>query len=348
MEKNKILLICHLADSKCNGQAAKTKDTIDFLKASGFDVDVFNYGKLSAIQKIIESKKAIKHYDTFVLMPGGKRALFFYASLFTKYKKKNVHYVAIGGWVLGLIENKKYSKKFEMMKSFRGIYLQNNKSTLAFKRKGFRNVYNVSNFSSKKRLSSDLFLKKNMRYDLPINFSFCFFARVERTKGVLLACESIINACRANSDKHITLDIFGEIKDSSLAIELAQICEKNPQISIKGVLSGPDVIEVLSDYYCMVFPTFYKGEGTPHTIIESFMAGLPIIASDWAYNSEIISNYETGILSELSQDSLNQKVLWAINNPNELKRISQNAFKESNKYSPEKSLKPLIDNLILD
>lgn len=342
---SKILLICHLTDSKCNGQVAKTLDTYNYLKEKGYEVDILNYGEFNAFQKILCSRKIVKRCDRVVLMPGGRNALFYYSNLLLRLKKKNIHYVAIGGWVLSLLNNKKFKKQFEKLKKFKGIYLQNKATQNRFIEEGFDNTFFVSNFSSKKPLSQKQFDLKNQGYDKIGSFKFCFFARVERTKGVLLACDAINQICQKFKNINISLDIYGEIKDKTLENELNQICKSNPAISVKGVLGGDDVIKQLSTYYCMLFPTFYRGEGTPHSVMESFMAGLPVIASNWAYNSEIVDDNKTGLLFELNTNELFEKIEWAINNPIKIKEFSKNCFTKSKEFNKEKSLEPLLKNL---
>lgn len=345
METNKLLLICHLTDSKCNGQVAKTTDTYHFLIENGYDVTILNYGKLNIFQKIFLSRKMIKRFDKIVLMPGGKKALFYYSNLIYKYKKSNAHYVAIGGWVLSLLNDKRNEKYFNKLKSFKGIYLQNKRTQLSFSEKGFKNAFFVSNFSSKTPLTDFEQELKIKSYDDVQEYRFCFFARVERTKGVLLACDAIKRLKNRYADKKIVLDIYGEIKDPTLKVELEELTKANTFINFKSVLSGEKVIQTLSNYYCMLFPTFYKGEGTPHSIMESFMAGLPIIASNWAYNSEIVDNYQTGLIFELNTNELFEKLEWAINNSSEIKKYSINCFEKAKEFNKEKSLKPLLDNL---
>ena len=345
MNKMSVLVICHLTESKSNGQISKTRDVISFLKKHGFIVDVLNYGSFNIFEKVFSSKNIMKKYDNIVLMPGGKRALFYYINLITKLKKVNTHYVAIGGWVLNLLNDPKNRKHFEKLKKFKGIYLQNTKTVDAFKTNGFNNVFYISSFSSKLPISEEQAKQKALSYTNRTKFNFCFFARVERTKGVLLACDAINRAIKKYPNKEISFDIYGEIKDETLRDELSKIIEKNQQISYRGVLSSVDCLTILSSYFCMLFPTFYKGEGTPHTIIESFMAGLPVIASKWAYNSELIEDKNTGLLFDLNNDELFEKICWAIENCEQLSIISIECFKKSKIYDPEKLLLPLLNNL---
>lgn len=342
MKSNNVLVICHLTDSKCNGQVAKTNDVISFLKKNGYNVTILNYGKMNSFQKLFLSKRIIKKYEKIVLMPGGKKALFFYSSLIAKLKIKNSHYVAIGGWVQKLLDDKRINR----LKGFKCIYLQNKQTINSFKEKGFNNLCLVSSFSSKKFLSQEEVNAKSNLYNDIKEYRFCFFARVERTKGVLLACDAIKQLNQENPKLNISLDIYGECKDKELKDELSAIESNNSYISYKGVIFGDDTIKTLSNYYCMLFPTFYRGEGVPHTIIESFGAALPVIASNWAYNSELIENEKTGLIFSLEEkDELKDKISWAINHLEEIKTISKNCYQESKKYNIDELLKPLLINL---
>lgn len=342
MKNNDVLVICHLTDSKCNGQVAKTSDVISFLRKNKYNVTILNYGKMNAFQKLFSSKRIIKKFKNVVLMPGGKNALFFYSSLITKLKIKNSHYVAIGGWVQKLLDDKRINR----LKGFKCIYLQNMQTIYSFKEKGFDNLCLVSSFSSKKFLNKKEVEDKMSLYNNIKEYRFCFFARVEVSKGVLLACNAIRQLKQKNPDLNISLDIYGECKNNELKNELSAIESSNNFISYKGVISGNDAIKTLSNYYCMLFPTFYHGEGVPHTIIESFGASLPVIASNWAYNAEIIENGKTGLIFSLKEkDDLENKISWAINHVAEIKEISKNCYLESNKYNIDKLLKPLLKNL---
>ena len=342
--KQKILVICHINESNCNGQIAKTKDVCAFLEKQGYQVDLLNYGKMNAFAKLFSSKRIISKYDRVVLMPGGKRALFFYINLIHKLNIANAHYVAIGGWVLNLLKDENNKKYFDYLKNFKGVYLQNKNTVNAFEEKGFKNVYFISSFSTKAPLTKDQFEIRKDYYKNVNQFRFCFFARVERTKGVLLACDCIKKIKQQNPKINVSLDIFGEIKDPNLEKEIIQNCQEFPYISYKGIL-GKEAISVLANYYCLLFPTYYKGEGTPHSVIEAYMAGLPVIASNWAYNSEVVKNNETGLIFNLNTNELYEKVLWSIQNSETISQFSNNCLKESEKYKIEQLLEPLLLNL---
>jgi len=75
----------------------------------------------------------------------------------------------------------------------------------------------------------------------------------------------------------------------------------------------------------MLFPTFWVGEGFPGIIIDAYIAGLPIIASDWNLNGEIIDEKETGfIIKKKDSIQLKDKMKYFIKNPEEIIRIGNN------------------------
>ena len=53
---------------------------------------------------------------------------------------------------------------------------------------------------------------------------------------------------------------------------------------------------ILNSYDMMIFPTYYAGEGVAGVIVDAFIAGLPVIASDLGSCREVISDKETGYL----------------------------------------------------
>lgn len=64
----------------------------------------------------------------------------------------------------------------------------------------------------------------------------------------------------------------------------------------RGVLQPNEVISTLQKYDALIFPSHYDGEGCPGILVEALSASLPIIASDWKYNSEFVKNGINGFL----------------------------------------------------
>jgi glycosyltransferase involved in cell wall biosynthesis len=93
----------------------------------------------------------------------------------------------------------------------------------------------------------------------------------------------------------------------------------------------------LSEYDCMLFPTYWKGEGFPGVIIDAFVAGLPVIATDWNMNTEIIEDGVNGFIIEpKSSKALAEKMEYAMQNREELEKISENNLARAQDYHIDK------------
>ena len=95
----------------------------------------------------------------------------------------------------------------------------------------------------------------------------------------------------------------------------------------------------------MIFPTYYQGEGFPGAILDSYISGIPVIASNWKYNSEIVKEEQTGKLFLCQDvDDLVAKLKTLLNNPELLYKMKKNCLSEAKKYDADF----VIDNLMRD
>ena len=161
---------------------------------------------------------------------------------------------------------------------------------------------------------------------------FVFVSRIIPEKG----CDFIINCVkRLNAEgykEQFSISFYGKIgPDYHFEETIAGI----ENVAFKGVLnllekSGYDE---LSEYDVFLFPTYYKGEGFPGSVIDAYIAGLPIIASDWHFNKEVIREGETGfMISPKDEDALHDRMLSLIKDKTDLTRMSQNCMKEAKRY----------------
>lgn len=338
-----VLVVCHLVEGRFDGQQAKTNDVISSLKKKGIRIDILNYGKLGKLRAPFASYRKIKKYSNILIMPGGKKALFLYVSLSKLFKNKNFYYLAVGGWIEDLVLNRRYHHKLDGLKKFKCLAIQNKRTVQTLNDKGFKNVLFIPTFSSKPQLTKQEFERSLIEFDKNKKYRFCFYARVTESKGIFQCC-NVINKLAAKGFD-VSLDIYGQIQEKTVETKLHSYLNK--RIKYFGVLHD-DAIKVLSNYYCMIFPTYYRGEGMAHTIIESFMAGLPVVATNWRFNSELITDKQTGFLFDVDQleNNLFDTMTFVISNRSLVKENRVNCFHESEMFNSDYVLSTFINVIV--
>lgn len=167
---------------------------------------------------------------------------------------------------------------------------------------------------------------------------FIFMSRIMPEKGVfdILECVDRLNAKSYN--ERFSVDFYGPIADSTKK-EYEKRMSKIPNVKYKGILNlrNEGGYAILSSYQAMLFPTFHPSEGIPGAIVDAFIAGVPVITTDWRHNREVVADNKTGIivpvhdtdrLSEVMEDIICGKI--------SLDAMSKNAKKEAEKYNAEK------------
>jgi len=101
-------------------------------------------------------------------------------------------------------------------------------------------------------------------------------ARISMEKNILFAIKSLNKLDFGET----TLDLYGEIYHKEYWEECKKEIEKLPpnvQVNYKGSIAGDKIPETLKNYHFLLMPS--KGENFGHSILESLMAGSPVIVS---------------------------------------------------------------------
>ena len=127
-------------------------------------------------------------------------------------------------------------------------------------------------------------------------FRFVFLSRIMQGKG----CDYIIEAAKQLNSHGLAekfiVDFYGKIDDGykpAFETALASL----PNVNYAGYLdlTQPAGYDRLAGYDVMLFPTYWKSEGFAGVFIDAFIAGLPLIASDWAHNRQFLREGETAL-----------------------------------------------------
>ena len=208
---------------------------------------------------------------------------------------------------------------------------------------GFSNVIHLPNF---KHIN---YMPDKRPHSSEEATRFVFLSRIIPEKGCnyIFDALDILNA--QGMAERISVDFYGTIDDSYQQV-FSQKVAATPNAEYKGFLDlrKTENYDILADYDAMLFPTYWPGEGFPGIIVDAFIAGLPVIATDWAHNSEIIEHQQTGIIiPPHSPEALAQQMLHLSNAPMETSRMSQNCRDKAKLYDTRNVLSEALFRSIL-
>ena len=172
-----------------------------------------------------------------------------------------------------------------------------------------------------------------------------YVGRIKETKGVDYLIDGFKYARETMTD--ISLDIYGHfLPDDEYESRFKRNCNQTEGVNYNGKIPDGEVINTLQKYDLLVFPTYYDGEGFPGVIVEAYMAGIPVLASNWKYNMEIVDHGYNGRLFEpRNADEIAKNIKWFSQNPNKLGQMKENAWKSSKQYSVDTVVGKLINIL---
>lgn len=285
---------------KTDGASTKTDNMYNYLKSkySSDDVQVIRVllpsWRKHPITNFLKIMSSIKRNDIVFILPNHVR-LPLYAKLFKNHKKRHlkIFYMVVGGWLPEFLE--KNIKVLNFCKEINGVFPETLQMVETLKRLGVDNTFHSPVFSAQTDpIPTDL-------YRLNINepIKICTFSRIDVEKGILLAIDAVADANKQLGKNVYFLEMYGRIMDESKVSFFNNYFDKNKDsCSYVGPLKSDEIIKVLNNHFLLLFPTFFWGEGFPGTLLEAYKAALPVVASDWRYNSELVIDGETGFLFE--------------------------------------------------
>jgi glycosyltransferase involved in cell wall biosynthesis len=113
---------------------------------------------------------------------------------------------------------------------------------------------------------------------------FVYIGRIARIKGLHILLKAVLNL----NQKNWELDIYGSVSEPEYYDLCKSKSEGHTSIHWKGELLHNDVINTLSNYDALIFPSIVQ-ETMGMVILEAFAAKIPVIGSSiWSVNEHII------------------------------------------------------------
>ena len=344
----KISVIGHFGFGKnlLNGQTIKTKIITDELERIYGKENIVRYDTHGGAAFVLRMPFVILRMLFFskniVMMPGDK-GLFMMMPLLWLLNPlfgRKILYVVIGGWLPGFLE--KWRHLVAILSRIEGIFVETPTLKSQLESLGLSNIYLMPN-CKRTGISSSLSARHTESH-IPL----CIFSRVMKEKGIEDAIEAVKKANGTIGKDVFTLDIYGQVWKGQEEW-FASLMDGQPKyIKYKGCVSYNESVKVLETYFALLFPTYYKGECFAGTIIDAFAAGLPVIASDWHDNRDIIDDGKTGRLFPARDiDSLVGILLEIYQAPASFESMRGNCIEEAKRYQPDKIVRILTPYLEL-
>lgn len=345
----KVCVIGHFAYGKnyLDGQTVKTKIVTKELKQQlGKDeiMTIDTHGGSKKLLKLLfQLPHVMKKVENIIIMPAHNGIRFFAPLLafFNNFFHIKLHYVVIGGWLPEFLESRKELQN--SLKKFNGIYVETNTMKNNLEKLGFKNVYILPNCKELNILKED-----ELIYATSKPFKLCTFSRVMKEKGIEDAVNAVEKINKQYGETIFTLDIYGQV-DSSQVEWFENLKEKfSNDIKYKGLVPFDQSINVLKEYYALLFPTHFYTEGIPGTIIDAYASGVPVISAKWESFEDLV-NDKVGYGYSFGNNSELVKILQnAVIDSKKIGMMKKNCIKEAKKYTPQVALIRLIASLYND
>ncbi len=343
------------SNNQLDGQTIKTRNVYDLIRAK-------HDGEVSYIDTLdVRSKPWILFTmvwrmikcDKLVLIPctNNLNILFPVAYYLSRLFKFDIIHICIGGWQVeyfvgsktimksdGINECGQNSNKprwtphplqMKLNKKIKVIMPEMKTEIKELKELGFTNLDFFPNFRM---------VNPSLKKALPKKadtLRLIFMARIMKQKGY----ETVFKFAEyaKNKQMNVLIDFYGQINLDEESYFMSLVESHSENVSYRGYLSPDKITSTLMEYDMMMLPTRFYTESLPGTILDSYIAGIPIIATKWKYAEEFIEDGRTGFIVPFKngQDEFDRKINLIYDDREKLAQMKESAAKEAINYSEE-------------
>lgn len=104
-----------------------------------------------------------------------------------------------------------------------------------------------------------------------------------------------------------------------------------------------EIHETLGKYDVMLLPTHFYTEGLPGSVVDAYISGIPVIATEWKHSHEFVDDGKSGFIVpfENGKQQMIDRVLYLEEDRTLLREMKANALIKRMEFAP-----PKLDNLI--
>ena len=328
-----------------NGQTDKTKAVYKALvKSIGAEnitiLDTCGWQK-NPLKMFNGCRKLLSDCENVIMMPA--RAGFkVFPAVFTAFNtvySRKLHYIVVGGWLPDRLRDNR--ALIPPIRKLDRVYVELEQMKDDLYSLGIKNAVYMPNFRETNALSPN-----ELIHNTTEPYRLCTFSRVMKSKGIEEAVDAVRFVNKKLGRTVYILDIFGKV-EPEYAERFSEICgEFEDYINYRGFIESDDSTQELKNCFALLFPTVYEGEGFAGTIVDAFAAGVPVIATDWRYNADIIRHLVDGIVYDTAKPELLGKILLdAAQHPEKLNNMKINCLERAAHFDADEASKTLLKEL---
>lgn len=371
----KILLLGYFGftTNKKDGQTVKTRQCLELLQRNTEDVSNLNtfdteilHAKpwliLNLLWKTVRSDKVI-------YLPAQNNLYYFFPILYvlSKIFHFDIVYLLIGGWLPVFLE--KHPRWVNKLRKIKAIFPENKTLTALLQEKyGLQNVHTMPNFrfvqpfstaesrsqtsldyaEAQKRSAESQYIPKEPLSNSE-EFRLVFMSRIVKEKGIetVFQIADYFSKPETRTKYPVSIDFYGEISSKDKDF-FYRMLPHYGLVQYKGVLPPNEITRILCEYDTLILPTRYPTEGVPGAIIDAYMAGIPVIVSDWVYSRDVVEHEKTGYIVSIDSKEVEnyiRHIEYLSSHPQELLKMKAAAREQATKYDEKAAwaiLKPFL------
>lgn len=332
-KKEDILILGNFgyANHDLSGQTIKTRSMEQLVSTYGkeYNLDIFDTQTLVKKSNVFKMLRKLSKCDVVIYLPAHNnlKYIFPFVYLYSKIFHFEIIYSVIGGWLVHYLKNLPLHRV--LLKRINRILAETTNTKQGLEEDyGFKNVEVLYNFRitdfDPKTVSNNREKDDTLR--------LVFMARIDPMKGL----DTIFDFCeyiQKEGIRNITIDFYGPI-DPCVDGKFQNRVAEFDFVNYKGCLEPNIIYYTISKYDMLLLPTKYYTEGLPGTIIEAYISGLPVLASEWEHSREFVEDGETGIIVPFgdNQNEFNKAIIDIAHNRARLLRLKEGAIKFSKKF----------------
>ncbi len=284
--------------------------------------------------------KGVFTHDTIIMLPAhnGLKVFSRLLSFAKTFFGKKIYYDVIGGWLPEWLQDQ--PKVAKRLHKFDGIWVETHRMKEKLNAQGYARVTVIANFKT-----LPIVQEESLLYDVKAPYRLCTFSRIVKEKGIEDAIEAVTKVNDVLGYTAYELDLYGQI-DDTYQETFATLQTQFPDfIRYCGVAEPSESVSILKDYFLLLFPTYYHGEGFAGTLLDAFAAGLPIVATDWHDNAELVDE-ATGFLYPTYQTDRFQEILLQLAaHPEQVTAKKGACLQRAKDYAPDAVVEQIVQEL---